>query len=56
MPALSYFSIVTWFAPKNVVIANLVSPKSRETDLCDVSVNKSVVWGCLWLRPFPNDL
>jgi len=25
MPALSYFSVVTWFAPKNVVIANLVS-------------------------------
>ncbi|KAK8932155.1 hypothetical protein H634G_04635 [Metarhizium anisopliae BRIP 53293] len=23
MPALSYFSVVTWFAPKNVVIANL---------------------------------
>ncbi|KAI9744755.1 MAG: hypothetical protein M1818_001680 [Claussenomyces sp. TS43310] len=23
MPALSYFSIITWFAPKNVVIANL---------------------------------
>lgn len=25
MPALSYFSIITWFSPKNVVIANLVS-------------------------------
>lgn len=25
-PALSYFSVVTWFAPKNVVVANLVSP------------------------------
>ena len=23
MPALSYFSIITWFAPKNVVVANL---------------------------------
>jgi hypothetical protein len=23
-PALSYFSVITWFAPKNVVIANLV--------------------------------
>lgn len=23
MPALSYFSVITWFAPKNVVIANL---------------------------------
>jgi OPT family oligopeptide transporter len=26
MPALSYFSVITWFAPENVVIANLVSP------------------------------
>lgn len=25
MPALSYFSVVTWFAPKNTVVANLVS-------------------------------
>ena len=24
-PSLSYFSVLTWFAPKNVVIANLVS-------------------------------
>lgn len=25
IPALSYFSVVTWFAPKNIVVANLVS-------------------------------
>ena len=25
MPALSNFSVITWFAPNNVVIANLVS-------------------------------
>ena len=25
MPALSYFNVITWFAPKNVVVANLVS-------------------------------
>ena len=25
MPALSYFSVMTWFAPKNVVVANLVN-------------------------------
>lgn len=25
MPALSYFNFLTWFAPKNVVVANLVS-------------------------------
>jgi hypothetical protein len=24
MPALSYFSVITWFAPNNVVVANLV--------------------------------
>lgn len=23
MPALSYFSVITWFAPRNVVVANL---------------------------------
>ena len=27
MPALSYFNVITWFAPKNVVIANLVRTK-----------------------------
>ena len=25
-PALSYFNVITWFAPDNVIIANLVSP------------------------------
>lgn len=24
MPALSYFNVITWFAPKNVVLSNLV--------------------------------
>lgn len=24
MPALSYFSVITWFAPKSVVVSNLV--------------------------------
>jgi hypothetical protein len=24
VPALSYFSVITWFAPNNVVVANLV--------------------------------
>ena len=28
MPALSYFNVITWFAPKNVVVANLVSCSS----------------------------
>jgi OPT family oligopeptide transporter len=37
MPALSYFSVVTWFAPKNVVIANLVSGPTRRWIQADVS-------------------
>ncbi|KFY09124.1 hypothetical protein V492_05597 [Pseudogymnoascus sp. VKM F-4246] len=28
MPALSYFSVITWFAPKNVVVANLFGVSS----------------------------
>jgi hypothetical protein len=28
MPALSYFSVITWFAPKNVIIANLFGVSS----------------------------
>lgn len=28
MPALSYFSVITWFAPRNVVIANLFGVSS----------------------------
>ena len=32
MPALSYFSVITWFAPKNVVVANLVSTCGEQWD------------------------
>ncbi|QSZ32341.1 hypothetical protein DSL72_001915 [Monilinia vaccinii-corymbosi] len=28
MPALSYFSVITWFAPKNVIVANLFGVSS----------------------------
>ncbi|KAJ9649732.1 hypothetical protein H2199_000511 [Coniosporium tulheliwenetii] len=28
MPALSYFNVITWFAPKNVIIANLFGTSS----------------------------
>ena len=31
MPALSYFSVITWFAPKNVVVANLVRAAPHTT-------------------------
>lgn len=29
MPALSYFNIITWFAPENVVVANLVGDPGK---------------------------
>lgn len=29
-PALSYFNVITWFAPKNVVVANLVRQRSSQ--------------------------
>lgn len=34
MPALSYFNVVTWFAPRNVVTANLVCTDLHAADLC----------------------
>ena len=40
MPALSYFNVITWFAPKNVVIANLVSRIALfiiQADLCSLA-------------------
>ena len=36
MPALSYFNVITWFAPNNVVIANLVSFLSK---MCEPSLS-----------------
>ena len=46
MPALSYFNVVTWFAPKNVVVANLVRPE------LEFAVLKlmSIVWCLVWAR------
>ncbi len=35
MPALSYFNVITWFAPENVVIANLVSQTSSDSQIFD---------------------
>lgn len=29
MPALSYFNVITWLAPKNVVVSNLVRHSFR---------------------------
>lgn len=36
MPALSYFSVITWIAPKSVVVANLVC-----VDLISSSIGQS---------------
>jgi hypothetical protein len=52
MPALSYFSVITWFAPRNVVVANLV----RAVQILSLSCKKLMctVWSCLrsWLVSF----
>jgi RNA recognition motif-containing protein len=50
MPALSYFSVVTWFAPKNVVIANLVSVPLHGRMQANVpsSVHR-LAWDCFLL-------
>ena len=45
MPALSYFNVVTWFAPKNVVIANLVSLVALSTIQADLH---SLAWRLDW--------
>ena len=36
MPALSYFNVITWFAPENVVVANLVSFLAK---VCELSLS-----------------
>lgn len=51
MPALSYFNVITWFAPKNVVISNLVSLLPAILQ----SLLTSLVRRCLWARSIPND-
>ena len=51
MPALSYFNVLTWFAPKNVVIANLVSSSASST-FARLTIP---VWCCVWTRPFSYD-
>jgi hypothetical protein len=50
-PALSSFNVITWFAPKNVIVANLV---------CSIlSVSKLwltvVVWNCIWTWFIPGN-
>ena len=51
VPALSYFSVITWFAPNNVVIANLVSYLPSKFGFWLMLL----VWCFFRLRPFPSD-
>lgn len=52
MPALSYFNVVTWFAPKNVVVSNLVRDYCFLATLFNIviadhtSLELHRVWGC----------
>jgi hypothetical protein len=52
MPALSNFSVITWFAPNNVVIANLVSTLS----VLDVYILIGTVWHLIRARIVSRDL
>jgi hypothetical protein len=48
MPALSYFNVVTWFAPKNVVVSNLVCHSGLQVTLfCQVLALTALVWSCI---------
>jgi hypothetical protein len=46
-PALSYFNVITWFAPKNVVVANLVGSLLSSPDsfakLCSLELRLDLV-------------
>lgn len=45
MPALSYFNVLTWFAPENVIVANLVS---RQPDFYAHEYLRRIVWHLFW--------
>jgi hypothetical protein len=51
MPALSTFNVITWFAPKNVVVANLVGLQAYILSGCILIF---AVWSCFrsWSVPF----
>lgn len=51
-PALSWFNVITWFAPKNVVVANLVSFALAP---CGLS-NYVIVWRGVWVGFISHDL
>jgi hypothetical protein len=52
MPALSNFSVITWFAPDNVVVANLVSTWLRGRTWVMLT---ATVWYVLWTWTVPCD-
>lgn len=52
MPALSNFSVITWFAPNNVVIANLVSAPTLPV----TQHLTSAVWHIFWPWTIPCDV
>lgn len=52
MPALSYFNVITWFAPENVVVANLVSDRM----VYGPTNTDDPVRGFVRLRPVSHDL
>lgn len=43
-PALSNFNVLTWFAPKNVVVANLVCALPSPGEMLLIPT----VWNCIW--------
>lgn len=51
-PALSYFNVITWFAPKNVVVSNLVSLSM----LTDDGYLTALVWSGVGTGIVPHDL
>jgi OPT family oligopeptide transporter len=51
-PALSYFNVITWFAPKNVVVSNLVW-FSREMTAQRLTI---IVWRRIGIGSLSNDL
>lgn len=52
MPALSFFNVITWLAPRNVVVANLVSPVRA----CFSLFLYPLVWRRFRVRTLPGDL
>lgn len=52
MPSLSYFNVLTWFAPNNVVVANLVS----DLEMRIAAYTDLLVWGCVWSGSFSDDI